>query len=183
LLRRTFVLSIVLLTMAFVPFLRAEKSKVLPKGFSIEPSQDWIELPLPFQDVVVSYGKKGTLATFHITARDLDEVKSIEQLKWEDLFSPEFKSIDIRMQNVTLLGDQKAKFCVYTLKPGEFKKTMEGKLPAKYINYVLIHQGKLFSITFKDTEDGFALTYPSFLTAIRTLRFDGTKPSSSRKPS
>jgi hypothetical protein len=151
-------------------------------GFSIEPSQDWIELPLPFQGVVVSYGKKGTLATFHITERNLDEVKSIEQLKWEDLFSPEFKSIDIRTQNVTLLGGEKAKFCIYTLKPGEFKKTMEGKLPAKYINYVLIHRGKLFSITFKDTEDGFALTYPSFLAVIRTLRFDAAKPVPPRKP-
>jgi hypothetical protein len=59
---------------------------------------------------------------------------------------------------------------------------MEGKLPGKYINYVLIHEGKLFSITFKDTEDGFALTYPSFLSVIRTLRFDASKPTSQRKP-
>jgi hypothetical protein len=132
--------------------------------------------------VVVSYGKKGTLATFHITERNLDEVKSIEQLKWEDLFSPEFGSIDIRTENITLLGGEKAKFCVYTLKPGEFKRTMEGKLPGKYINYVLIHRGKLFSITFKDTEDGFALTYPSFLAVIRTLRFDAAKPAPPRKP-
>ena len=80
------------------------------------------------------------------------------------------------------LGGEKAKFCVYTLKPGEFKRTMEGKLPAKYINYVLIHQGKLFSITFADKEDGFAVTYPSFLAAIRTLRFDAAKPVPPRKP-
>jgi hypothetical protein len=182
LLRKAFILPIVLLLMLPVPFLRAEKFETPSKGFSIEPSKDWIELPLPFRGVVVSYGKKGTLATFHITERNLDEVKSIEQLKWEDLFSPEFRSIDIRMQNTTLLGGEKAKFCVYTLRPGEFKKTMEGKLPAKYINYVLIHEGKLFSITFKDTEDGFALTYPSFLAAIRTLRFDTSKPILARNP-
>jgi hypothetical protein len=165
-----------------IQFLRAEKLETPSKGFSIEPSQDWIEVPLPLQGVTVSYAKKGTLATFHITERNLDEVKTIEQLKWEDLFSPEFGSIDIRTQNVTLLGGEKAKFCVYTLKPGEFKRTMEGKLPAKYINYVLIHQGKLFSITFTDTEDEFALTYPSFLAAIRTLRFDAAKPILPRKP-
>ncbi len=163
-------------------FLHAEKMEVPSKGLSIEPSQDWIELPPPFQGVVVSYGKKGTLATFHITERTLDEVKNIDQLKWEDLFSPEFGSIDIRTQNVTFVGGEKAKFCVYTLKPGEFKRTMEGKLPAKYINYVLIHQGKLFSITFADKEDGFAVTYPSFLAVIRTLRFDATKPVPPRKP-
>lgn len=181
-LRKTFSLAIVLLCMLSTPFLRAEKAEISPKGFSIKPSQDWIELPLPFQGVVVSYGKKGTLATFHITERDLDEVKSIEQLKWEDLFSPEFGSIDIRSQNVTRIAGEKAKFCIYTLKPGKFKSTMEGTLPAKYINYVLIHRGKLFSITFKDTEDGFALTYPSFLAAVRTFRFDVPKPVSSRKP-
>ena len=159
-----------------VNFLRAEKVEPLAKGFSISPSQDWIELPLPLQGVMVSYGKKGTLATFHITERNFDEVKTVDQLKWENLFSPEFRSIDIRTQSTILLGGEKAKFCVYTLKPGEFKKTMEGDLPAKYINYVMLHQGKLFSITFKDTEDGFVLTYPSFLAAIRTLRFDASKP-------
>jgi len=163
-------------------FLRAEKIESPSKGFSINPSKDWMELPLPLQGVVVSYGKKGTLATFHITKRNLDEVRTVDQLKWEDLFSPEFGSIDIRTQNATLLGGEKAKFCVYTLKPGEFKNTMEGKLPGKYINYVLVHQGKLFSITFKDTEEGFALTYPSFLAVIRTLRFDASQPAPQRKP-
>jgi hypothetical protein len=210
LLRRALTLSIVWLLILPANRLRAETVEVPSRGFSIEPSQDWIELPLPFQGVVVSYGKKGTLATFHITERDLDEdetapipinrskaeigavlttvdqkktkVRTVEQLKWEDLFSPEFGSIDIRTQNVTLLGGEKAKFCVYTLKPGEFKRTMEGKFPAKYINYVLIHRGKLFSITFRDTEDGFALTYPSFLAVIRTLRFDAAKPVPPGKP-
>ena len=117
-LRRTFVLSIVLLAMLPIQLLLAEKSEAPSKGFSIEPAQDWIELPPPFQDVVASYAKKGTLATFHITERNLDEVKSIEQLKWEDLFSPEFKSIDIRTQNVTLLGGEKAKFCVLKMASG-----------------------------------------------------------------
>jgi len=182
LLRRTLVLSVALFLVFPAGFLRAEKFKPSSKEFSLQLSPDWIELPLPFQGVVVSYGKKGTLATFHITERKLDEIKTIEQLKWEDLFSPEFTSIDIRTQSVTVLGGEKAKFCVYALKPGEFKRTMEGKLPAKYINYVLIHQGKLFSITFKDTEEGFASTYPSFLAAIRTLRFDGGNPVLQRKP-
>ncbi len=180
--RKTLLLSIALFLIFPTLSLRAEQVEPSSKGFSIKPSQDWIELPLPFQGVVVSYGKKGTLATFHITERKLDEVRTVDQLKWEDLFSPEFGSIDIRTQNATLLGGEKAKFCIYTLKPGEFKKNMEGKLPAKYINYVLIHQGKLFSITFKDTEEGFTLTYPSFLTVIRTLRFDTPEPPPQRKP-
>ncbi len=174
-------LSIALFLIFPINFLHAEKVESLARGFSISSSQDWIELPLPLQGVVVSYGKKGTLATFHITERTLDEAKSVEQLKWEDLFSPEFKSIDIRQESVTVLAGEKAKFCVYTLKPGEFKRTMEGKLPGKYINYVLIQGGKLFSITFKDTEDGFALTYPSFLAVIRTLRFDASKPIPQKK--
>ncbi|MDD5226038.1 MAG: hypothetical protein PHV97_02505 [Candidatus Omnitrophica bacterium] len=170
--RKYLLLSVAFLLIIPAVLLRAEKSESPSKGFSLSLSQDWIELPLPFQGVVVSYGKKGTLATFHITERKLDEVRTVEQLKWADLFSPQFESIDIRTENSTVLGGEKAKFCVYTLKPGEFKKTMEGKLPAKYINYILIHQGKLYSITFKDTADGFPLTYPSFLAAIRTLRFD-----------
>ncbi len=179
--RKYWLLLFVLILILPGSFLVAEEVAMPSKGFSLQPSRDWIELPLPFQGVVVSYGKKGTLATFHITERDLGGVRTVEQLKWEDLFSPEFGSIDIRTQSTTLLGGEKARFCIYTLKPGEFKKTMEGKLPAKYINYVLIHQGKLFSITFKDTEDGFSLSYPSFLAAIRTLRFDASKPLPQRK--
>jgi hypothetical protein len=161
--------------------LRAAQNESPAKGFSLSLSPDWIELPLPLQGVLVSYGKKGTLATFHITARDLDGAKTVDQLSWKDLFSPEFKSIDIRQESVTVLAGEKAKFCIYSLKPGEFKDVMEGKLPGKYINYVLIHGGKLYSITFKDTEDGFALNYPAFLTAIRTLRFEAAKPSTSRR--
>ena len=160
----------------------AEKVETPPKEFSLQLAPDWIELPLPFQGVAASYGKKGTLATFHITERNLEDVKSVDQLSWKDLFSPEFKSIDIHQESVTRLAGEKARFCIYTLKPGEFKDTMEGKLPGKYINYVLIHQGKLFSITFKDTEAGFALTYPSFLAAIRTLRFDASDPAPPRRP-
>lgn len=157
-------------------FLYAGKADFSVKPFSIEPSQEWMELPLPLQGVVVSYGKKGTLATFHITQRDLDEVKPVEQMKWRDLFSPQFESIDIHKEGLTVLAGEKTRFCIYSLKPGEFKTAMEGKLPGKYINYVLIHGGKLFSITFKDTEDGFTLNYPSFLTAVRTLRFDKPAP-------
>jgi len=153
-------------------FWGAEKTGLLSKGFTIEPSKDWVELPVALQSVIVSYGKKGTLATFHITERELDEAKTVDQLKWEDLFSPEFDSIDIRVQNMTTLGGQKAKFCMYTIKPGEFKKTMEGKIVSKYINYVTIYKGKLFSVTFRDTEDSFPSTYPSFLAAIRTLHFE-----------
>lgn len=171
-LRKMLTLSFILFLIFPINFLHAEKVGPSAKAFSIELSQDWMELPLPLQGVVVSYGKKGTLATFHITERELGDIHAVENLKWEDLFSPEFGSIDIRTQSMTVLAGEKAKFCIYSLKPGEFKNTMEGKLPARYINHVLIHGGKLFSVTFKDTEDGFALNYPSFLAAIRTLRFD-----------
>ena len=141
------------------------------REFTIELSDAWMELPLPLQGVEASYGKKGTLATFHIIERDLDEVRDVEDLRWEDLFSPEFASIDIRAQGPSMIGGEKARFCFYGIKPGGFKKAMEGGLPAKYINHIVVHGGKLFSITFKDTEEGFAMTYPSFLAAMRTLRF------------
>jgi len=181
LLRKTLVLLLVLFAIFPSLSLRAAPTGSSSKGFSIKPSSEWIELSLPYQGVVASYGKKGTLATFHITERNLEEARTIDQLSWKDLFSPEFGSIDIRTQGTTLLGGEKAKFCVYLLKPGEFKSVMEGKLPGKYINYVLVHQGKLFSITFKDTEDGFSLTYPAFLIAIRTLRFETSLPVAQRK--
>ena len=180
-LRRILVLAIALFLIAPTGFLRAEEVKSPARAFSLSLSRDWIELPLPFQGVVVSYGKKGTLATFHITERDLEGPKTVDLLSWKDLFSPQFDSIDIHQENVIMLAGEKPKFCVYTLKPGEFKNTMEGKLPGKYINYVLIHKGKLFSITFKDTEDDFAITYPAFLAAIRTLRFDASASPVSRK--
>ncbi len=151
----------------------AAKAAPAPRPFSITLSKEWIELDLPFQHVLASYGRKGTLATFHITVREMDGVTDATSLKWEDLFSPQFPSVEIRSQGETLLGGERAKYCIYTLRPGEFKTVMEGKLAAKYINYVLIHQGKLYSITFKDTEDGFAINYPAFNAAIRTLRFSG----------
>ena len=179
--RKILVLGILLFLIVPSGFVRAKTVKPPAQDFVISPPKDWIELPLPYQNVVVSYGRKGTLATFHITERAFEGSKTVDQLSWKDLFSPQFDSIDIRQESVTTLAGEKTKFCVYTLKPGEFKSTMEGKLPGKYMNYVLIHQGKLISITFKDTEDDFALTYPSFLVAIRTLRFDALTAPVSRK--
>lgn len=154
----------------------AESAGPAVKDFSLQISPEWIELPAQFQNVIASYGKKGTLATFYITSRDFEETKTVRDLQWEDLFKPEFASIDIHNQGETVIGGEKARYCLYSLKPGPFKTAMEGKLPAKYINYVLIHQGKLFSVTFKDTQDGFGINYPSFVKALRTLRFE-TAPS------
>jgi len=181
LLRRLFLSGVFLLWVLPGTVLSAEKAWTGAKGFTLTPSAEWMELPLPFQNVVVSYGKKGTLATFHITVREIEAGKTVDQLQWRDLFSPQFDSIDIRTESTTRVGGEKAKFCIYTLKPGEFKRVMEGKLAAKYINYVVVHDGKLYSITFKDTEEGFATTYPSFLAAIRTLQFDALNPPTRRK--
>ncbi len=150
----------------------AEEAGQAVKDFSLRPSAEWVELPGNFQGVVASYGKTGTLATFYITARDLEEAKTVLDLRWEDLFKPQFASIDIHNQGETVIGGEKSRYCLYSLKPGEFKTTMEGKLPAKYMNYILVHGNRLFSITFKDTEEGFSLNYPSFVTVIRTLRFE-----------
>ena len=179
--RKSWALPLVFLLMLPAIFARAEDAAPAKKPFTVTPSAEWIELPLPLKEVLVSYGKKGTLATFHISERELDGGKSLEQLRWEDLFSPQFSSIDIHKQGDAVLAGEKAKFCIYTLKSGEFKDIMEGKLAGKYINYVLIHGGKLFSITFYDTEDGFSVDYPSFLTAIRTLRFEAAKAGPSRR--
>ena len=175
------VLALILFLLFPAALSRAENAAPSKSPFSVTPSREWIKLDLPLQGMLVSYGKKGTLATFHISERDLDGAKSLGDLRWEDLFNPQFSSIAIRKQGEAILSGEKSKFCIYTLKPGEFRDTMEGKLPGKYINYVLIHGGKLISITFKDTEDGFALNYPSFLTAIRTLRFDTPAANPRRK--
>lgn len=173
---------VVILSLVFAPEISlAAQAASGPRPFSLTLSKEWIELDLPFQNVLASYGRKGTLATFHITARDMEGAPDVSSLKWEDLFSPQFPSIDIRSQGETLLGGEKAKYCIYTLRPGEFKTLMEGKLAAKYINYVLIHQGKLYSITFKDVEAGFALNYPAFNRAIQTLRFNGSTPLRRRR--
>jgi len=179
--RKSWLFALILVLM--LPVLPVRAAEVVPakRPFTVSPSAEWMVLPLPLQGVLVSYGRKGTLATFHITERDLDQGKTLEALRWEDLFSPQFSSIDIHKQGDAVLAGEKAKFCIYTLKSGEFKDIMEGKLAGKYINYVLIHGGKLFSITFYDTEDGFSVDYPSFLTAIRTLRFEAAKAGPSRR--
>lgn len=169
---------LLLLCLATMPILNAHAEKFISENqkFSIEPSEEWMPLSLDYANVVVHYGKKGTLATFHISAREFEEAKTLEMLKWEDLFSPEFNSIDIHTQGQTMIGGEKARYCVYSLKSGPFKSKMEGKLPGKYMNYVMIHNGRLFSITFKDTAEGFSVDYPSFMKAIRTFQFNELPP-------
>lgn len=157
--------------------LRAELFVSKNHDFTLAPSDEWMQLSLDFQNVVVSYGKKGSLATFHISVRDLEPEKTIQNLKWEDLFSPQFESIDIHQQGETIVGGEKARYCVYTLKPGDFKTKMEGKLPGKYMNTILIHDGKLFSITFKDMQETFGGNYLAFMKVLRTFAFKNSEPS------
>ncbi|MBU9889590.1 MAG: hypothetical protein KTQ49_06955 [Candidatus Omnitrophica bacterium] len=145
--------------------------------FSLALGPEWVALPAQFQNVVASYGKKGTLATFYITAREFEDAKTVRDLRWEDLFAPQFDAIDIRSEGETVIGGEKARYCLYALKPGPFKTAMEGKLAAKYMNYVMIRRGKLYSVTFKDTQDGFSLNYPAFIAAVRSLRFETLPPA------
>jgi len=111
--KRFFIFLMLLLMLFPVCLVHAEKFESEEKKFSIEPPAEWMQLPLGYESVAVSYGKKGTLATFHISARDLEDGKTLESLKWEDLFSPEFNSIDIHTQGVTMIGGKKARFCIY----------------------------------------------------------------------
>ena len=110
--RRSLLLTLILLLALPCSFLHAGKGELPSKGFSIQPSSDWIELPLPFQGVVVSYGKKGTLATFHITERDLEGSKDVEANEQtvrkavylqmlSDLYP---KEVDLYWQSIQLLG-------------------------------------------------------------------------------
>jgi len=155
----------------------AEKFESPENGFSIDPLEPWKKIPqAAFQGGVVSYALEGSTALFHVTVRDLEKAKSVAEYKWEDLFSPQFGEILIGTEGETLIGGEKAKYCVYRIKPGAFKTQMEGNIPAKYINYILPRGNKLFSVTFVDTLDGFSLDYSSFLTAIRTIHFGEIKP-------
>ena len=149
----------------------AEKFTAPEYGFSINPAAGWKQIPQNFQGGLVSYHRDGTTALFHVTVRDMDEAKSATDLEWADLFHPQFEEIAIGTEGETAIGGQPAKYCTYRIRPGEFKKKMEGKIPAKYINYVIIYKGKLFSVTFVDTFDYFSLDYSSFLEAVRTIQF------------
>lgn len=149
----------------------AEKFESPENGFSINPSADWKEIPQSFQGGIVSYAKEDSTALFHTTVRDMEEPKTVSDLKWEDLFSPQFESISIKTDGETVIAGEKAKYCIYVIKPGPFKTQMEGKIPTKYMNYVIPRDRQLFSITFVDTLDGFSLDYSSFLAAVRTINF------------
>jgi len=140
-------------------------------GFSINPPQGWIQRPGVYEGVLITYWRENSLATFHIIERDLEGVKKVSELKWEDLFSPKFEEIHIRQEAETSAGGEKARYCIYTIKPGPFKQQMEGKGHFKYMNYVIIKNGRLYSITFKDLESAFGLNYPGFLAAVRSIRF------------
>lgn len=149
----------------------AEKFESPEHGFSINPPEGWSKQPSAYEGVVVTYWKEGGLATFHVIERNLEGAKTVSELKWEDLFSPKFEEITIRQEAETMIGGEKARYCIYKIKPGAFKQQMEGKADFKYMNYILVKGGRLYSITFKDLEDAFSIHYVQFLDAIRSIRF------------
>lgn len=109
--------------------------------------------------------------------RDLGEAKTVADLEWKDLFAPKFDEILIRQESETMVGGEKARYCIYKIKPGLFKQQMEGKHDFKYMNYIVIHENRLYSITFKGLESSFGQDYSGFLESVRTIRFlDSQKP-------
>lgn len=175
-LKRLALLVVVLLVVLPGSLTFAERLESPENGFSIDPQPPWRKITQSFQGGIVSYALEGSTALFHVTARDVEGKKTVADLKWEDLFSPQFESITIGTEGETVIGGEKAKYCVYRIKPGPFKIQMEGTIPAKYMNYVLVRDGKLFSITFVDTLENFSLDYSLFLAAARTIQFGEVKP-------
>lgn len=149
----------------------AEKFESIEHGFTIETPEGWQVQPAVYEGVVVTFWKEGSLATFHVTERELDEVKTVADLEWKDLFDPKFDEILIRQESETMVGGEKARYCIYKIRPGSFKQQMEGKHDFKYMNYIVIHKNRLYSITFKGLESSFSLDYSGFLESVRTIHF------------
>ncbi len=153
----------------------AEKFESPGNGFSIEVPKGWLRQPTAYEGVLMTFWKEGTVATFHVTERDLEGAKTVSDLKWEDLFSPKFEEINIRQEAETMINGEKARYCIYKIRPGSFKQEVEGKGDFKYMNYLLVHNGRLYSVTFKDLESSFSIDYPGFLSAVRSIRFTSGK--------
>ncbi|HOG23243.1 MAG TPA: hypothetical protein PK590_01185 [Candidatus Omnitrophota bacterium] len=155
----------------------AEKFESAEYGFAIEAPEGWQARPAVYEGVVATFWKEGSLATFHVIERDLGEAKTVADLEWKDLFAPKFDEILIRQESETMVGGEKARYCIYKIRPGLFKQQMEGKHDFKYMNYIVIHENRLYSITFKGLESSFGQDYSGFLESVRTIRFlDSQKP-------
>ncbi len=163
--------GLILAGLGIIPFGFAEKFESAENGFWVNLPGGWVQKPAAYAGVLVSYFLQGTEATLNISVRDVQGGKKVEDLSWEELFSPQYEAIDIRTEGLTFLDGVKAKYCIYTIRPGPLKAQMEGKLSLKYLNYILIVGPKLYSVTFTDTELGFSSDYRDFLEVLRTFKF------------
>lgn len=148
----------------------AEKYQDPDQRFSIEVPAGWGPRAPQHEGVAASFAEPVTGATLNIGLREADPDTKAEDLHWEDLFSPKFDSVDIKMDGFTRIGGERARYCLYTLR-GDFKKQMEGKQAQMYLNYVLVHGGSLYSITFTANESGFPQVQPVFSRMVRTMEF------------
>lgn len=149
---------------------RAEKYQDPDSRFEIEIPAGWAPHVPEYEGVAATFVESVSGASVNISVRDAGEGAKVEDLKWEDLFSPKFEEVSMRMQGQTMIDGGKAKYCLYTL-TGAFKKQMEGKNSLMYLNYVMVRNGKLFSVTFKDREAEFVGRQPEFFRIIRSMAF------------
>ncbi len=155
-----------------LPSFAAEAAPGEKPPFTLELSDGWVSAPSRYQGVAASYALTGAAARLDVAVQEAKKGQDIGTLSWEDLFYPQFEVIDIRMDARTSVDNVPAKYCLYKVKKSPFKKQLEGKRDLMYLNYVMVKNGQLFSLTFSDDEATFAENQPGFMKMVRTLRFE-----------
>lgn len=142
-------------------------------GFSITWPDGWAQRNPEHQGVLVSFASAETGEFANISVRDLPQGKTLDELRWDELFSPHFDLIQVKNQGSTVLtSGVRTRYCLYAIRESPLKKQLEGKLNLLYLNYVIVWQGRLYSVTFTDTQEAFLLHYPQFTKAMLSLTFD-----------
>jgi len=149
----------------------SEKFESPVHGFTIEAPEGWTARQVLHDEMVFSFADPNSFATMHGLVRDTSPGMTTEELQWENLFDPHFDVIDVRLAGIVQIDRLPAKYCIYAILPGEVKKQLEGKQHFRYLNYVMVKDQKLYSITFTDEEPSFNMHYPEFLKSIRSMKF------------
>ncbi|HTL48371.1 MAG TPA: hypothetical protein VL688_09980 [Verrucomicrobiae bacterium] len=139
------------------------------RRFVIEVPEGWAPKIPQYEGVAASFSEYTSGASVNISVRDGAGMET-EDLKWEDLFSPMYGSVNMRLQGFTEIDGARTKYCLYTLK-GKFRKQMEGKTRMMYLNYVMVRNEQIYSVTFSGKEATFVQQQPVFFKMARSLNF------------
>jgi hypothetical protein len=165
-----FAFTIVLSLGSYISF--AENFHSSLYGFSLDIPNGWSKRQPKNSRTLFTYAKLGSGENLNMNVLNAEGLSSIRQIPLRQTFRPYQDYVIILQKVYKNFQDTDFRHCIYKLKESDLKRKIEGKYRLQYYLCQWIHNEKLFTLTFTDSENSFTNNLQEFKKIIDSIQID-----------